>query len=50
MARLTTGREGADVIGVEVPKTFVAAVFDAALEAGRVTDEVAAEGSRLRVL
>jgi hypothetical protein len=50
MARLTTGREGADFIGVEVPKTFVSAVLDAALETGRVTDEVAAEGYRLRVL
>jgi hypothetical protein len=50
MARLTTGREGDDFIGVEVPKTFVAELLDAAVEAGRVTDEAAAEGYRIRVL
>ena len=50
MARLTTGREGDDFIGVEVPKSFVAAVLDAAVEAGRVADETAVEGYRLRVL
>jgi hypothetical protein len=50
MARLTTAREGTDFIGVEVPKEFVSEVLDAALEAGRVTDESAAEGYRLRVL
>lgn len=50
MARLTTAREGSDFIGVEVPKEFVAEVLDAAIEAGRVTDEAAAEGYRLRVL
>jgi hypothetical protein len=50
MARLTTNRDGADFIGVEVPKEFVTAVLDAALDAGRVTDEIAAEGYRLRVL
>lgn len=50
MARLTTAREGSDFIGVEVPKTFVAELLDAALEAGRVTDEAAVEGYRLRVL
>jgi hypothetical protein len=50
MARLTTGREGDDFIGVEVPKEFVADLLDAASEAGRVTDEAAAEGYRLRVL
>ncbi|SDJ22689.1 hypothetical protein SAMN05216226_101220 [Halovenus aranensis] len=50
MARLTTGRDGNDFIGVEVPKPFVTAVLDAATEAGRVTDEHAAEGYRLRVL
>jgi hypothetical protein len=50
MARLTTNRDGADFIGVEVPKAFVTAVLDAALDAGRVTDEIAAEGYRLRVL
>ncbi|EMA68390.1 hypothetical protein [Halorubrum distributum] len=50
MARLTTAREGTDFIGVEVPKEFVAEILDAALETGRVTDETAAEGYRLRVL
>jgi hypothetical protein len=50
MARLTTNREGDDFVGVEVPKEFVAEVLDAALDAGRVTDEAAAEGYRLRVL
>ena len=50
MARLTTGREGNDFIGVEVPKEFVADLLDAATEAGRVTDEAAAEGYRIRVL
>jgi hypothetical protein len=50
MARLTTGRDDTDFIGVEVPKAFVTAVLDAALEAGRVADETAAEGYRLRVL
>lgn len=50
MARLTTGRQGTDFIGIEVPKAFVAEVLDAALEAGRVTDDVAAAGYRLRVL
>jgi len=50
MARLTTGRQGTDFIGVEVPKEFVAELLDAAVEAGRVTDESAADGYRLRVL
>jgi hypothetical protein len=50
MARLTTGREGTDFIGVEVPKEFVAEVLAAARDADRVTDETAAEGYRLRVL
>lgn len=50
MARLTTGRDGNDFIGVEVPKAFVAEVLDVATETGRVTDETAAEGYRLRVL
>jgi hypothetical protein len=50
MARLTTGREGTDFIGVEVPKEFVAELLDAAVEAGRVTDEGAVEEYRLRVL
>jgi len=50
MARLTTARDGADFISVEVPKEFVEEVLDAATEAGRVTDEAAANGYRLRVL
>ena len=50
MARLTTARDGADFIGVEVPKDFVAELLDAASEAGRITDETALEGYRLRVL
>ena len=50
MARLTTGRDGSDFISVEVPKTFVAELLDAASEAGRITDETALEGYRLRVL
>ena len=50
MARLTTGREGTDFIGIEVPKEFVAEVLDAAIDAGRVTDEAAAKGYQLRVL
>ncbi len=50
MARLLTGRDGTDFISVAVPKEFVAALLDAASEAGRVTDENALEGYRLRVL
>ena len=50
MARLTTGRDGDDFIGVEVPKEFVAELLDVAIEAGRVTDEAAADGYRIRVL
>lgn len=50
MARLTTGRDDNDFIGVEVPKEFVEAILDAAVDAGRVTDERALEGYRLRVL
>jgi len=50
MARLTTGRDGTDFISVEVPKQFVAELLDAAVEAGRVTDETAADGYRIRVL
>ena len=50
MARLTTGRDDTDFIGVEVPTTFVAELLDAAAEAGRVSDETALEGYRLRVL
>lgn len=50
MARLTTARDGTDFIGVEVPTSFVADLLDAAVEAGRVTDETAADGYRMRVL
>jgi hypothetical protein len=50
MARLTTGRDGSDFIGVKVPKDFVAELVDAASKAGRITDETALEGYRLRVL
>jgi hypothetical protein len=50
MARLTTEREDADFIGIEVPKEFVTEVLDAARDADRVTDKTAAEGYRLRVL
>jgi hypothetical protein len=50
MARLTPAHGGTDFIGVEVPKEFVAAVLDAAVESDRVTDETAAAGYRLRVL
>ncbi|MEF8843744.1 MAG: hypothetical protein V5A62_19315 [Haloarculaceae archaeon] len=50
MARLTTAREGDDFIGVRVPEEFVSEVLIAAVETGRVTDESAAEGYRLRVL
>lgn len=50
MARLTTGRDGPDFIGVQVPKEFVSDLLDAAVEAGRVQDESSVEGYRLRVL
>ena len=50
MAQLTTARDGSDFIGVQVPKEFVSELLSAATEAGRVTDESAAEGYRLRVL
>ena len=49
MARLVVPGE-TDFISVEVPKEFVAEILDAAGEAGRITDERAAEGYRLRVL
>lgn len=49
MARLTTGRDDTDFIGVEVPKEFVAELLDAAAETGRVNDETALEGYRLRL-
>jgi len=50
MARLTTDRESTDFIGVEVPKEFVSELLTAAVETGRVTDESAADGYRMRVL
>jgi hypothetical protein len=50
MARLMTAREGTDFISVAVPKKFVSELLTAAVETGRVTDETAAEGYRLRVL
>ncbi len=50
MARLTTVREGTDFVAVEVPKSFVTDLLDAAEEADRVTDDTALEGYRLRVL
>lgn len=50
MARLTTGRDGSDFIGVEVPTEFVTELVNAASEAGRITDGTALEGYRLRVL
>ena len=50
MARLVPAGESTDFIGVEVPKEFVAQLLDAAQEAGRLTDDRAAEGYRLRVL
>ncbi|GAA0545499.1 hypothetical protein [Halorubrum ejinorense] len=50
MARVTTAGDSPDFIGVEVPKEFVEEVLDAATEAGRVTDEAAANGYRIRVL
>lgn len=50
MARLTTDRDGTDFIGVQVPKAFVSDVLSEAVETGRVTDESAAAGYRLRVL
>ena len=49
MARLTVPGE-TDFIGVEVPKSFVEAIVDTAVETGRVVDETAVEGYRLRVL
>ncbi|WP_018257042.1 hypothetical protein [Halomicrobium katesii] len=50
MARLTVDRETSDFVGVEVPKEFVSRVLDVAEESGRVTDETALAGYRLRVL
>jgi len=49
MARLTAPGE-TDFISVEVPKEFVADIVDTAVETGRVTDQTAIEGYRLRVL
>jgi len=50
MARLVVDSDATDFIGVHVPKEFVGEILDAAGEAGRVIDEGAAEGYRLRVL
>ncbi|MBO4247914.1 hypothetical protein IL252_08820 [Halomicrobium sp. IBSBa] len=50
MARLTVDGETTDFVGVEVPKEFVSRVLDIAEETGRVTDETALAGYRLRVL
>jgi len=50
MARLVVGDDTPDFMGVEVPNAFVSEILDAAAEAGRLTDEAAAEGYRLRVL
>ncbi|NLV09434.1 hypothetical protein GOC74_05775 [Halomicrobium mukohataei] len=50
MARLTVDSETTDFVGVEVPKEFVSRVLDIAEETGRVTDETALAGYRLRVL
>jgi len=49
MARLTVPGE-TDFISVEVPKAFVTQIVDTAVETGRVADETAIEGYRLRVL
>jgi hypothetical protein len=49
MARLAVPGDG-DFVGVEVPKSFVAELLDAAAETGRIEDPTAAEGYRLRVL
>jgi hypothetical protein len=49
MARLTVPGD-TDFISVEVPKAFVEQIVDTALETGRVADETAIEGYRLRVL
>jgi hypothetical protein len=50
MARLAVAGDSSDFISVEVPKAFVERIVDTAQEAGRVTDEAALEGYRLRVL
>jgi hypothetical protein len=51
MARLTVpGSDVGDFIGIEVPKSFVAELLELAVETGRVRDETAVEGYRLRVL
>nr|WP_136589036.1 hypothetical protein [Salinigranum halophilum] len=49
MARLTVPGDN-DFIGVEVPKSFVAAVLDTAAETDRLADATDADGYRLRVL
>jgi hypothetical protein len=50
MARLTVAGDSSDFISVEVPKSFVERIVDTAEETGRVTDEAALAGYRLRVL
>jgi len=50
MARLTVAADSSDFIGVAVPKAFVERIVDTAEETGRVTDEAALDGYRLRVL
>jgi len=49
MARLTVPGE-TDFIGVEVPKSFVRELLDAAVETDRVQNPERVEGYRLRVL
>ncbi|MDS0258633.1 hypothetical protein NDI56_04305 [Haloarcula sp. S1CR25-12] len=50
MARLVVGDDTPDFISVAVPKAFVTEILDTAVDAGRVADETAIEGYRLRVL
>ena len=49
MARLTVPG-GSDFIAVEVPKSFVAEVLDAAAETDRLVNPTDADGYRIRVL
>lgn len=51
MARLTVPEsDTGDFMGFEVPKSFVGDLLDLAVETGRVRDEDAVDGYRLRVL
>lgn len=51
MARLAVpDSDTGDFMGFEVPKSFVGDLLDLAVETGRVRDEEAVEGYRLRVL